>query len=408
MSAEIEHAGPTPPRPASDDPAPGWICFSAQDWWYHNRAHSDFQLLRRVARERSVLFVNSIGMRMPAPGRSTQVTRRILRKTKSMLRFLKQPLIDTPNFHVLTPFILPFYGSRTMRTLNARLVRAQVRFVARSIGIDPNDSVIFVTVPTAADVVRGWPRRALVTNRSDLHSAFEETDQALIRKLELELVESSDVAFYTSHSLMRTEGAAAGDRATFLDHGVDYDSFALATGSSHPDLKDIPRPIVGFFGGIDDYVVDLALIKKVATELPDCSVVLIGDATCPIDDIVDMPNVHWFGFRPYEEIPAYGAGFDVALMPWLRNEWIEQCNPIKMKEYLAIGLPVVSTDFPEVHFYSDVIAIADNHDHFIKLVRAALDDNAVGTSETRKARAAQTTWDLQAKKLIDLAEGRAD
>ena len=85
-----------------------------------------------------------------------------------------------------------------------------------------------------------------------------------------------------------------------------------------------------------------------------------------MDDIVDLPNVHWLGFRPYEEIPSYGAAFDVALMPWLRNDWIEQCNPIKMKEYLAIGLPVVSTDFPEVHFYSDTIAIAGDADHFVR------------------------------------------
>ena len=167
-----------------------------------------------------------------------------------------------PNFHVLTPMILPFYGSRTMRAVNARLVREQVRMVAKWIGIDPDEAVIFVTIPTAIDVVREWPRRALLTNRSDLHSAFEETDQALIRALETELVASSDVALYTSHSLMRTEGAIAGDRAVFLDHGVDYDRFASATGTPHADLKDIPRPIVGFFGGIDDYVVDLALLEE--------------------------------------------------------------------------------------------------------------------------------------------------
>jgi len=393
------------PGPAQEAKQPGWICFSAQDWWYHNQAHSDFQLLRRVAKQRPVLFVNSIGMRMPAPGRSTQFARRIYRKAKSVARFLKQPLADTPDFHVLTPVILPFYGSKVIRALNARLVREQVRMVARWIGIDPDDAVLFVTIPTAVDVVRDWPRRSLVTNRSDLHSAFEETDQALIRSLEHELVRISDVALYTSHSLMASEGMIAGDGVVFLDHGVDYDRFASATGTPHPDLADIPRPIVGFFGGLDDYVVDLPLLKKVAEDLSDCSLVLIGDATCPIDDITNLPNVHWFGFRPYEEIPSYGAGFDVALMPWLRNEWIEQCNPIKMKEYLAIGLPVVSTDFPEVHFYSDEIAVADSHEQFVALIREALDGKAVGTTGSRKARVEAVTWDRQAEELVALAEG---
>lgn len=383
---------------------PGWICFSAQDWWYHNRAHSDFQLLRRVAEQRPVLFVNSIGMRLPTPGKSPQFARRILRKARSVARFLSKPVPELPNFHVLTPLILPFYGSSTMRALNARLVRQQVRAVAKHIGIDPDDAVLFVTIPTAVDVIEGWPRRALVTNRSDLHSAFEETDQSLIRDFEHKLVSSSDVALYSSHSLLGSEGKLAGERAVFLDHGVDYDRFASATGKPHPELADVPRPIIGFFGGIDDYVVDLDLLKRVAEELPDCSLVLIGDATLPIDDLVSLPNVHWFGFKPYEEIPSYGAAFDVALMPWLQNTWIEQCNPIKLKEYLAIGLPVVSTDFPEVHFYAEQIAIAPDHDAFIRCVREAVDGQPVGTLESRKARVEGVTWDRQAEELVRLGE----
>ena len=97
---------------------PAWICFSGQDWWYHNRAHSDFQLMRRIGLSRPVLFVNSIGTRMPIPGRSTKVVRRIVRMARSMLRFLRQPLPETRDFYVLTPVILPFYGSRIFRLAN--------------------------------------------------------------------------------------------------------------------------------------------------------------------------------------------------------------------------------------------------------------------------------------------------
>ncbi len=393
-----------PDPPAVQATEPGWICFSAQDWWYHNRAHSDFQLMRRIAARRPVLFINSIGMRMPVPGRSTQVARRIVRKARSVLRFLKQPLAETPGFHVLTPIILPFYGSDTLRAANAWLVRRQVRLAAKHLGIDPDDAVLFVTIPTAWDVVRPLPRRSLLANRSDLHSAFEETDQALIRELENELLVHSDVVLYTSHSLMNTEKPLSGDRAVFFDHGVDFARFAVERGAPPADLANIPRPIVGFFGGIDDYVVNLDLLRRVADELPECSLVLIGDATCPIDDLLSLPNVYWLGFRPYEEIPSYGVEFDVALMPWLRNEWIEHSNPIKLKEYLALGLPVVSTDFPEVHHYSDSIAIARDDGHFIELVREVLDGKAVGTGQTRRARVAGATWDRQADELITLGE----
>ena len=69
---------------------------------------------------------------------------------------------------------------------------------------------------------------------------------------------------------------------------------------------------------------------------------VVGAATCPMDDLVALPNVHWLGMKPYDQVPAYGAGFDVAIMPWLSNDWIRFCNPIKTKEYLALGLPIVS------------------------------------------------------------------
>lgn len=397
------HGSATTSRPELDPP--GWICFSAQDWWYHNRAHSDFQLMRRVARERPVLFVNSIGMRMPAPGRSTQVTRRILRKARSVLRFMSAPLADTPRFHVLTPVILPFYGSPLLRRVNAWLVRQQVRYAARRVGIRPRDAIIMVTIPTAWDVVEPMQRRSLVVNRSDLHSAFGEADQDFIRGLERELLVHGDVVLYTSRSLMETEGQLAGDRAIFFDHGVDLEHFRSDGRPPPSDLDDLKGPVIGFFGGLDDYLVDFELLQDVANSIPDATVVLVGDANCDLDDLPKGPNVRWLGFRPYEDIPAYGARFDVALMPWLRNEWIEHANPIKLKEYLALGLPVVSTRFPEVEHYRDHIAVAADAADFVDKVRDALEGRAPGTPESRRARVEASSWDGRSAALVAVGEG---
>ena len=381
-----------------------WICFAANDWWYHNQAHSEFQLMRRVAQHRPVLLVNSIGMRMPLPGRSTRAFRRILLKAGSVLRFVRRPLPDTPNFNVATPFILPFYGSAIVRALNARLVRFQVRLMTRRLGIDVAESVIVVTIPTAWEVVQGLEYRAMLLNRSDLHSAFGETDQTYIRGLERQLLEHCDVALYVSHALMDAEADQTGHRAVFLDHGLDLDRFGGEIGPEPPDLAPIPHPRVGFFGGLDDYLVDFDLLERLATENPDLSVVLIGDATVSMARFDALPNVHWLGFKPAAEIPSYGSGFDVALMPWLRNEWIQNSNPIKLKEYLALGLPIVSMDFPEVRHYADVVSIAGDADAFVRAVREVLQGEEMGSPTTRRARVAGATWDRQANRLLAIGE----
>ncbi|MEV4176196.1 glycosyltransferase [Nonomuraea sp. NPDC049709] len=383
---------PTTPAP------PGYVCFSAQDWWYHNRAHSDFQLMRSVAGRRKVLVVNSIGMRMPTPGRTTQPLRRIGRKLRSVAKFVRRPM---PDFYVMSPLPLPFYGSPLLRRVNAVLVRAQVRVVCRAIGL--TEPVIMVTIPTAWDVVRPMRRRALLFNRSDRHSAFPESDTGTIQGLEEALLRRADHVLYVSGALMAEERHLTGDRAHFLDHGVDLEHFTRRD-RLPADLADIPGPRVGFFGALDDFVVDFDLLERIAADLPDVSLVLIGDATVPMERLTEHPNVHWLGFRPYEDIPAYGSGFDVAIMPWLDNAWIRHANPIKLKEYLALGLPVVSTDFAELANYTDRVRAVTDPAEFIAAIRSTLDDGGPREPQALRESVLGASWSSRAAELMAMAE----
>jgi glycosyltransferase involved in cell wall biosynthesis len=377
---------------------PPFVCFSGQDWWYHNRAHSDFQLMLQVARSRPVLLVNSIAMRMPLPGRSTQPFQRILRKARSISMGTRQPFAGLP-FHVLSPVIFPLYGLRWARRFNAWLVRRQVEQACSRLGI--RKPVVFATIPTAWDVLQGMDRSALVFNRADKSSEFGEADQSDVRRQENALLSSADLVLYVSRALMDDERALAGDRARFLDHGVDLELFSHETRREEPeDLRSIPRPRIGFFGGFDDYVIDFDLLERVATEFPWAQLVLVGHTTCSMERLVRHPNVHWLGQKQHDQIPAYGSGFDVALMPWLDNDWIRNCNPIKMKEYLALGLPVVSTDFPEVRRYSDVIRVARNSSEFVQMVRATLADGGPCSPEERRQRVQNASWARKALQMI--------
>lgn len=392
-----------PPTRRAAPPAPdGFVFFSAQDYWYHNRGHSDFQLARHMATDHPVLLVNSIGMRMPMPGRSTQPMMRIIRKLKSMLRVARRPVPELPLLTVMSPVVLPFYGNAFLRALNARLVRWQVLAVLRRMGIVSPHAI--VTIPTAWDVVKGMHTSSVLANRSDRYSAFEETDQDAIRAMELQLLANSDAALFVSHRLLDEERDLTRGDAIFLGHGVDFEHFASARGSEPPsDIASVPAPRIGFFGGLDDYVIDFPLLKAIAQRLPGASLVLIGDSTYPMDELVALPNVHWLGPRPYAEIPRYGAAFDVAIMPWSDSDWIQYCNPIKLKEYLALGLPVVSTDYPEVDLVADVVDVGKDHDSFIAALERALAGDGRGTVESRQAFVRGDSWASRAQMVVAAA-----
>ncbi len=398
------------PGPGSVEPPAGEdggvICFSAQDWWYFNRAHSDFQLLINAASTgRRVLLVNSLGMRMPVPGRSTAPLGRIARKLASVSKGLRHPLPNVPAFAVLTPLFLPVYRSGRLRDASNRFVRWQVQRAADRVGL--RHPAMIVTLPTAWEVARQLDRSVLVANRSDRYSAFAEADGEWVASLERDLLAHADVAVYASHALLDRERNLTRS-PVFLDHGVDLELFRLAEELLEPDdMAGIARPRLGFFGAIDDYTVDLLLLERLAVELPDAQLVLVGPSSCDLGDLTRLPNVHWLGACLPATVPQYGSGFDVALMPWVDNDWITHCNPIKLKEYLALGLPVVSTPFPEVERYAALVRVARSGDDFLALVRQTLADGGVGTPATRRASVADASWASRAARLLQLVDDRA-
>ena len=380
------------------------ICFCGQDWWYHNRAHSDFQLMTRAASQRKVLLVNSIGMRIPTPGKSTLPLRRIWRKLKSMLRSASQPLPDRPDYTVMTPILFPFYGSPKARAFNAWFIRFQVQRQARKLGIE--NPHIIVTVPTAWEVAKRMPHRSLVYNRSDKHSEFGEADNQLIKHLEHELLSHADQVLYCSRALLASEQDIVGGRARFVDHGVDTKHFAARprTGLLTSLLARLGRqgPVIGFFGTLDDYLIDFDLLERLAKERPKCNLVLIGDASLSMDRLTRYPNVHHMGFRPYEEIPALGADFDISIMPWLDNAWIRHCNPIKLKEYLSLGQEIVTTYFPEIDHYADCVHVAHTHDEFLAHIDLVLRGKTAPGD--RQALLAAASWDDRTRELLGVLD----
>ena len=379
----------TPTQPRHFD---GVICFGGEDWWYHNRGHFDMQMMRELSRVVPVLYVNSIGMRVPRVGEGSMFVKRVLRKLKS----LKRGLVKVrDNFFVASPIVAP---AGLGAGLNRAALALQVRAFARRAGI--RRPLVWVACPPGAEVVDRLKPVGLVYQRTDRFEAFHGVNPDRIKGFDTFLKDRADMTVFCSSWLMGQEQAACRS-AEFIDHGCDYQTFADAgrgPTEAPSDVRDIPGPRVGFVGGIDAHTFDPALFVEVARSVPEAQFVLVGGCSLQ-DDWVNLPNVHLLGKRDYEQVPAYMAACDVLIMPWNRNEWIQACNPIKLKEYLAIGRPVVSTPFPELGRFEGLVEIADSPAGYAAAIRRAITES--GNPDLRRARVERETWD--AKGLAALA-----
>jgi glycosyltransferase involved in cell wall biosynthesis len=384
----------------TENPIPGRLnvlCFGGEDWWYHNRGHIDIQLMRRFARWGTTLYVNSLVMQRPtfhpAIGGGKSFSEKLLRKTGSMLRGLRA---TDAGFWVYSPFSLPVYHIPGLDRVNRALLTAQVSRIARRLRIVR--PVVWVACPVACALALPMEKGALVYQRTDRFEEYPNVDADAIRAYDEQLKQQADLTLYVSRSLYEEERSRC-RKALYLDHGVDFDLFARAGDEAMlpADLRDIRHPILGFFGGIDGHTSDIPFLEELVRILPEFSFVFVGRPSADVKGLLLAGNVWLLGQKLYEQIPHYGKCFDVAIMVWQQNRWIDGCNPVKLKEYLALGKPVVSTPFPQLQGYSEVVYQAATPPEFAARVKQALAEDTPARVAARRAMIQDATWDAKAQ-----------
>ena len=351
----------------------GIICFGGEDWWYHNRGHFDMQMMREFSAHMPVVYINSIGMRMPALGEGRMFARRMSRKLRSLARGLHR-IHD--RFAVFSPLVAPA-GLASRLTLPT--LALQVRTVARRQRI--YNPLLWVACPTAAPVVEHYAGAPLVYQRTDLYEQFQGVDPHRIRRCDLYLKARADLTIFCSPTLVAREAGQC-QRAALIGHGVDVDRFAGQHAPKHDEpeeMRELKRPRVGFIGGIDAHTFDPEFFNAVVKELPDVQFVLVGGCSLP-NGWCSEPNVTMLGRKTFDDIDRYMRACDVLIMPWKRNAWIEACNPVKLKEYLATGRPIVSTPFGALQRYRSLVHIAETPAQFAAAIRDTLADPGPASS----------------------------
>ncbi|MDB5513169.1 MAG: glycosyl transferase [Enterovirga sp.] len=215
-----------------------------------------------------------------------------------------------------------------------------------------------------------------VYDNMDELSAFRGASRAMLAN-EAALLARADLVFTGGLSLYEAKRDRH-PRVHAFPSSIETAHFAAArtrSGAPPPDQKPIPHPRIGFFGVIDERM-DLDLVASVAEARPDWHLVMVGPvAKIDPDTLPDRPNIHWLGPKDYGELPAYLAGWDAGLMPFALNESTRFISPTKTPEYLAAGIPVVSTPIADVirpYGHAGLVEIAANPDEVVRKLEEVL------------------------------------
>ncbi len=360
--------------------------------------------MRKFARAgNKVIFVNSISMGLPGLAHKDLLPR-IKRKLGSYSKLARQ---TEEGITVVSPASLPFFGSAAARKANRQMIGAQIRKLAKSRGL--SKPILWIAIPTAAEMIGAFDESTIVYHVSDKYDANtmdHATDPALIRKLHEQAINAADLVFYSGRKLF-DEASLGCEKSHLLEQGVDFQHWEKTRNLQvAPEMEQIPRPRLGYFGAIEPWLVDQELIKRAAVERPNWQWVFIGNRSRGVE-IEGLPNTHFLPPVSYDKLPSFAAGFDVCVLPWETEQaFTSYGSAIKVREYLATGKPVVISPLPEYEPMGNVLRIARSRDEFLRLVEEALSESDSALATKRQASVASGTWDARAEWVSNLIEDK--
>jgi glycosyltransferase involved in cell wall biosynthesis len=375
------------------------ICFSCD--WYQDQL-SKHHIITRLAKHNRILWINSMGLRKPTINKQDLI--KAWSKLKASLKSLEQV---RENLYVMSPLVIPFHGRKLVRLINRILLLIQIKRYQKKLGL--TSPILFTFAPNVEDILDSFSEKLSLYYITDDFTQFSGHPAKAIAQMEAKLIDKCNVVIASAERLARKKEHP--DKRIFVvKHGVNYQIFSKALNLPQAqwpsDIENIRHPIIGFYGEINDWL-DLKMLAQVAKTKPEWSFVLIGRVALEVENIsylTNLSNVHYLGQKKFEELPAYCAAFDVALIPMKLNELTLSVNPLKLREYLAAGVPVVSAPLPEVLPYKDVVKFATDADGLIKAVEDILSHNRKQLAPILSQRVANETWDSKVEEISKIIQ----
>ena len=309
-----------------------------------------------------------------------------------------------------TPIQIPWFGIPARKFNGYFASRFFQKLVQQ---YDIQNPILVTNFPCVVDAFRAI--RKLVPHAPQIYYCFDDFieypgfNPKHWEAMEQEFFATVDGVIFTSRDLLENKKRPTSLPSLYLPHGVDYEHFTCEGTENTPIelLERIRKPIVGFFGTIDTWV-DILAIAYLAKRFPQCSFVVVGRSVVPMTILEGLENVHCLGPLPYSALPQCARYFDVGLIPFVLNDLTKAVNPLKLMEYYAVGIPVISTRLPDIADVPGPLYFADTHEEFGDRLDEILRSDLPALRRQAQEVARQNSWEARAESFVQFIEQTAE
>lgn len=385
---------------ASKDPLSGFsIVYFGNDWFAENRT-SSHHIARRLAERFPLLYVESPGQRAP-----TASARDLAKVRKKLAEMVERPRqIGSRLWHATVPQI-PFRQVPGVKSFNRAASATLLRRALSQVGF--RNYLSWFVAPDAGHLAGRIGEELIVYYVTDNYAKFPGVDGAEVGKLDEELSRKAHQIFVSSKTLLEIK-QQVNPHVHHSPHGVDVELFARASDPSTPvagGAAGFKPPIIGFFGLIERWI-NLDLVAELAKARPQWTFLMIGRYASPPHEIQHLPNVHFPGPQPYETLPNWARCFDAAIIPYYLTYQVMNANPLKLREYLATGKPVISVLTPDIEPFRHAVRIASTPKEFLEQIEDVLAGEEPDAQRRRQQAVAGLTWDARVEEILSVVRHR--
>lgn len=377
---------------------PASLVVFSDDWGRH--PSSCQHLIRQLLPSYRVLWVNTIGTRAPRMDMAT--FRRVREKMRQWSMSAPRPddsdAVDLHhNLRVVNPRMWPWFSKSYDRRLNSFLLNRQLTSLIDAL---PKPVTAITTLPITADLCGMLPVSKWLYYCVDDFGEWPGLDGDTLRLMDVQMINQADEIVAVSQHLQRFI-ASQGRQSRLLTHGVDLQHWQN-TNPIPDDAALIPSKLEGplvVFWGVVDQRLNVDMLIALSAKMQQGNIVLVGPQQDPDERLKHLPNLHQIGPRPFHSLPKIADQADVLVMPYADLPVTRAMQPLKMKEYLATGKPVVVSRLPAVEEWHDCLDICRSPEDFANTVLKRIQSDVPTDQYIARQRLQNESWKSKAVEL---------